>query len=182
MASIDWGITVVGMGLALLTGFLVFRFKRSIALPAPNGADRLGAVKQGVRRLLRNKMVLLMVGGAIGTYARYWLARWVGMQSWGQSFPYGTMIINVSGSFILGVAAIIILERLPPEHQGWYLLIGTGFCGGYTTFSTFEWETYKLVRDGSWGLALANVFGSVIAGFIGVLLAVALVQLIFPNR
>ena len=67
-------------------------------------------------------------------------------------------------------------------HQNWYLLLGTGFCGGYTTFSTFEWETYKLVRDGSWWYALANAFGSLLAGFIGILLAVALVGAIFPKE
>jgi CrcB protein len=132
--------------------------------------------------LLRNKMLILMLGGAIGTYARYWIGRWVSTQSWGQTFPAGTLIINVSGSFILAVAAVIILERLPPEHQDWYLLVGTGFCGGYTTFSTFEWETFKLVRDGSWGLALLNVFGSVLAGFLGVLLGVVLAGLVFPRR
>jgi CrcB protein len=131
--------------------------------------------------LMRHKMVWLLVGGAVGTYARYWLGKWIGGQPWAQGFPYGTMIINVSGSFILGAAAVIILERLPPEHGDWYLLVGTGFCGGYTTFSTFELETYRLVRDGSWWLALGNVFGSVAAGFLGVVLGVALVNFLFPR-
>ncbi len=127
-------------------------------------------------------MVWLLIGGAVGTYARYRVGRWFNLQSWGQSFPYGTLFINVSGSFILGIAAVLILERMRPEYQDWYLLIGTGFCGGYTTFSTFEWETFKLVRDGSWPLALANVFGSVLAGFVGVILGVALVNSVLPKR
>jgi CrcB protein len=129
--------------------------------------------------LLRNKMLMLMLGGAIGTYARYWLSRWFGGQPWAQSFPYGTFVINVTGSFILGAAAVFILERLSPAHQDLYLLIGTGFCGGYTTFSTFEWETFKLIRDGSWLYAFANVFGSVFAGFLGLLLGVILADLFF---
>jgi CrcB protein len=130
----------------------------------------------------RNKMVMVMLGGAIGSLLRYWLGRWFNSQPWGQGFPYGTLFINVTGSFILAAGAVLILERLPPKHQDWYLLLGTGFCGGYTTFSTFEWETYKLVRDGSWLLALANVLGSVLAGFAGVVLAVILVAALFPKR
>jgi CrcB protein len=143
--------------------------------------ERLGPVGRWLTSLLRNKMLMLMLGGALGTCARYWLSRWINLHPWAQDFPYGTLVINVSGSFILGVAATVLLERLPPEYQGWYLFIGTGFCGGYTTFSTFEWETFQLVRDGSWGLALGNVLGSVLAGFAGVLLGVALVNALFPR-
>jgi CrcB protein len=127
-------------------------------------------------------MLLLMVGGAIGTLLRYWVGKWFGAQPWGQVFPWGTLVINVSGSFILGLAGIIILEGLPVEYQDWYLLIGTGFCGGYTTFSTFELETYKLVSNGSYWYALGNVLGSVLAGYVGVLLGVAIGRLIFPER
>lgn len=126
-------------------------------------------------------MLWLMVGGAVGTLARYWIGRWAASHPWGQAFPSGTLIVNVLGSFVLGMAAVIVLERLPPEYVGWYLLIGTGFCGGFTTFSTFEWETFKLVRAGAWWLALANVVGSVGAGFLGVLLAVALTHFLVPG-
>jgi fluoride exporter len=130
----------------------------------------------------RHKMIWLVVGGAVGTYARYWVSQWFNAQPWAQGFPYGTMVINVSGSFILGLAAAIILERLPPQHQDWYLLIGTGFCGGYTTFSTFSWETARLIRDGSWQLAMANVAGSVVAGLAGVFLALVVIDSLFPRN
>jgi CrcB protein len=142
----------------------------------------LNLLTQWLLLVARNKMVMVILGGAVGSVLRYWLGRWFNSQPWGQGFPYGTLFINVTGSFILAAGAVIILERLPPKHQDWYLLLGTGFCGGYTTFSTFEWETYKLVRDGSWLLALANVLGSVLAGFVGVVLGVILASALFPKR
>jgi CrcB protein len=132
--------------------------------------------------ILTNKFVALTLGGALGTHARYWLSRWLDELAWGRGFPLGTFVINVTGSFILGLAAVVILERLPPSQQAWYLLIGTGFCGGYTTFSTFEWETFKLVRDGNFAFALLNIVGSVLVGFMGVVLAVVLMGLAFPRR
>lgn len=141
-----------------------------------------GSFIQWVSPILRNKMFVIMLGGAIGSYARYLLARWCDSQPWGQGFPWGTFIINVTGSFILGATAVIVLERMPPGHQELYFLIGTGFCGGFTTFSTFEWETFKLVRDRSYLFALGNVLGSVVAGFVGVLLGVVLVSVLFPRE
>jgi CrcB protein len=128
----------------------------------------------------RNKMILLIVGGALGTCLRYWVGNWFKSHPWGQTFPYGTLFINVTGSFILGFAVTFIPLRVPLEHQGsWTLLVGVGFCGGYTTFSTFSVETATLISDGSWGLALANVLGSVVAGLAAVFLAVLLVHLLF---
>src|SRR5260370_250395 len=142
-----------------------------LALPARAGGGPMSGdwdrLKEWLQRLMRQRMFLLMIGGALGTHARYSVGPGFNLHPRAQNFPYSTLVINVSGSFILGIAAVIITERLPPEYGYWYLLVGTGFCGGYTTFSTFEWETFQLVRNGSWPLALANVVVSVLAGFLG---------------
>lgn len=129
-----------------------------------------------------SKVAVLSLGGAVGVNARYWLAKWLGEIAWAKGFPLGTFVINVSGSFVLGVVAAMILERLPPGHYNWYLLLGTGFCGGFTTFSTFEWETFSLVRDGSLWMALVNIAGSVAAGFAALVAGVALSGLVLPRQ
>jgi len=146
----------------------------------------MDAVYSTFRAVLTSNVMVLAVGGALGTNARYWLALWLNEASWRthgtwlSSFPLGTFIINVTGSFILGLVGTVFLERL--DHREWFLLLGTGFCGGYTTFSTFEWETLQLLRDGSWMMAAVNVVGSVAVGFIGVVLGAVLGNLIFPRQ
>jgi CrcB protein len=142
----------------------------------------VAAVGTWLLGLLTHKIVLVSAGGALGTCARYYVSIWIGAPMWARGFPVGTFVINVSGSFILGAVAVLIRQRLPPEYGYWYLLIGTGFCGGYTTFSTFEYETYQLVSLGSWLMAFANVALSVVAGFVGVVVAIALVNILFPSR
>jgi fluoride exporter len=138
-----------------------------------NAANRTRAnrVSDLMRVVLSHPIVLVGFGSAVGGVLRYYLGRWVDERLGATGFPWGTFIVNVSGSFVLGVIALLVLERLPPDYRWAYLLLGIGLCGGFTTFSTFEWETYQLVRDGSMWLALANVAGSVACGFAGILLA-----------
>src|SRR5688572_4624712 len=111
----------------------------------------------------RNKMLfvfLVMFGGALGSLARYELGSFVGSQEWAKTFPFGTLIINVVGSFVLGVV-VVVVDRLGPDYKAWMLLCGTGFCGGFTTFSAFELETYELLLHRRVGPALVYVVGSV---------------------
>ena len=122
---------------------------------------------------------LIAVGSAAGGNLRFWLGAWVHARQWPGGLPWGTILINVSGSFLVGLFAAAFLERLDPGRREAYLLLGTGFCGGYTTFSAFELETYRLVRDGHWPAALANVGVSVAAGLLAVALGVALGHQIF---
>ena len=101
------------------------------------------------------------VGGFLGANARYLIGAWVGSRM-GSAFPYGTLVINVSGSFILGVIMGLVDARaLSPAFR---LAAGVGFVGAYTTFSTFTYETMRLVEDGSSLLAVVNVAGSLLAG------------------
>ncbi|NTW66153.1 MAG: fluoride efflux transporter CrcB, partial [Nitrospirae bacterium] len=79
--------------------------------------------------------------------------------------PLGTFVINVSGSFLIGLLMTLMAERFTVNPQ-WRLLLVVGFLGAYTTFSTFEYETGALLKDGEWTFAMLNIILSVVAGFI----------------
>jgi fluoride exporter len=134
-------------------------------------------------QILLHPIFLVGIGSAVGGVSRYYLGRWIDLHYRGEGgMPWGTFTINVSGSFILGVVGLIVLERLPANYRAFYLLMGTGFCGGFTTFSTFEWETFQLVRNGNWWIALVNVLGSFFCGFLGIFSAVLLVYGLLGRR
>src|SRR5262245_1686303 len=107
------------------------------------------------------KYLVVGLGGFIGANARYIVGQWAG-QKWGTQFPYGTFIINITGSFILGLFATLMLRFA--WNDNWRLLIAIGFVGAYTTFSTFEYETLELIAQGTWARAGMNILGSVVFG------------------
>ena len=95
------------------------------------------------------------------------------MGRFGGRFPLGTLVVNVSGSFLVGVLMTLLTERLP-LHPNWRLLLVAGFLGGYTTFSSFEYETFRAVQDGGKWIGLINVAGSVLMGYAAVWLGAAI--------
>jgi CrcB protein len=113
--------------------------------------------------IIRNG-IIVGIGGFVGAIVRYALAVWIG-QAWGRAFPLGTFVINVSGSFLIGLLMTLFTERYSFD-PAWRLLFVVGFLGAYTTFSTFEYETGKLINDSEWLFAAMNVVLSVTAGFV----------------
>jgi len=116
------------------------------------------------------------LGGFVGAITRFWVGVYIANRM-GTRFPYGTFVINISGSFIIGLVITVLAERssLSPN---WRYLIPIGFVGAYTTFSTFEFETLRAIQDGQIAIGMLNVFGSVIAGFIAVWLGVITAKLL----
>jgi CrcB protein len=120
------------------------------------------------------RYLLVLIGGGIGALARYIAASAI-MTRFGGKFPLGTLVINVSGSFLIGFLMTVLTERLQLD-PAWRLLLVVGFLGGYTTFSSFEWETYTAVRAGGLWTGMLNVGSSVMLGYIAVWLGARLAQ------
>lgn len=105
-----------------------------------------------------DKVLWVSVGAVIGANARYFLGVWAA-ERFGTAFPYGTFIINLTGSLVVGFFLTLATQRalIDPRYR---LLIAVGFCGSYTTFSTYTYESINLMLAGSWGLGLLNLLGS----------------------
>ena len=108
------------------------------------------------------RILLIALFGAVGTLARYGLQGLVQVRT-GGTFPYGTLLVNLSGCFLVGLIVQFTMNRMIISPD-WRMAIAVGFFGGYTTFSSFGWETAKMMEDGEWLRASAYVTASVVAG------------------
>ena len=118
------------------------------------------------------RFALIAIFGAVGTLLRYGIQVFTQVQT-GSTFPWGTLLINLTGCFLLGLVGQITLNRMMVSPD-WRVAITVGFFGGYTTFSSFGWETAKMLEGGEWLPATGYVATSVV---IGLLLSVVGIRL-----
>lgn len=116
----------------------------------------------------------IALGAVVGASARYFLSGYIA-RSFASSFPYGTLIINITGSLVLGFFLVLASERMLLDVR-WRWLIAIGFCGSYTTFSSYAFETFALVEQGQWLMVAWNVVASNVLCLVSVLLGAALAR------
>jgi CrcB protein len=116
----------------------------------------------------------ISVAAILGANLRYVISR-LAAKEFGPVFPYGTLIINIVGSFIVGLFVIWTTERVLVDPR-WRLLVVVGFCGSFTTFSSYAFESMSLFERGQWGLMLANVFANNLLCLAGALAGMAVAR------
>lgn len=122
---------------------------------------------------------MISVGAALGANARYWLGLWVS-DKWGTSIPWGTFVVNMTGCFLIGLyLALAVRFAWSP---GWRLFVVIGLLGGYTTFSSFGYEAYALLVQGSYERAAAYAFGSTVIGLLSVWFGTVAARLLMVLR
>lgn len=117
------------------------------------------------------RFLWICLAGALGTGARYLVGLWA-TQRFGTSFPYGTLLVNITGCFLIGLVlqSAVIVASFPPTLR---LALTTGFMGGLTTYSSFSYETTRLAQSGARGAAIANFGVTTAACFAAVMLGIA---------
>jgi CrcB protein len=116
------------------------------------------------------KILWISIGAILGVNLRYWVGDWAA-QRFGSGFPYGTLIINLTGSFLLGLVVSMTMEHfiIDPRLR---IFIIVGFLGSYTTFSTYAYESIALISLGQWGWGIFNLLGSSLLGALFALLGI----------
>lgn len=122
------------------------------------------------------KILAVVVGGGAGAAARYLVSEWAASR-YGAAFPYGTLIANVVGCFIIGAFMTLATERFIVNPY-WRLLVAAGFIGGLTTFSSFSYETFRLLQDAQPGLAIGNILLNLGLGFLATWLGICTSRLL----
>lgn len=118
-----------------------------------------------------NRYLVVLAGSGFGGVVRYALGAWI-MARYGGRFPLGTFLINISGAFLIGLAMTLLTERWQPDPN-WRLFVVVGVLGGYTTFSSLEYETLQAMRQGESRIGLIYAAGSILAGYLAVWLGAA---------
>jgi CrcB protein len=132
-------------------------------LPTGHGRTVDGVLQDLLGRysVARVRAAAVLTGGAVGTLARAGVAEALPRRP--GEWPWATFIVNLFGALLLGWLLTRLAERVAPRRY-WRFLLGTGFCGAVTTFSTFQIETFDLVRTGHAGVAISYALGSIVAG------------------
>ena len=121
------------------------------------------------------KTLMIALGGAGGAVARYLLSLWM-QQKWPMAFPFGTLTVNIAGSFFIGLIYVLIVEKMV-LHPDWKNVFIVGFLGAFTTFSTFSLEVVTLIENGRVGAGVLYVVASVMFCLAAAWFAMALARL-----
>jgi len=124
-------------------------------------------------------LMVIALGGALGAVARYGISGWV--QGWmNTTFPLGTLVVNVTGSFLLGLSLYLLESTAPTTEMRSFVTIG--FLGAFTTFSTFSYEAVVLLQGGEWARGGLYVGGSLVLGLAGLLMGLGLGSFVLQAR
>jgi fluoride exporter len=129
-------------------------------------------LRNAYNRIHMDHILIISIGAALGANARYWIGGWAA-DRFGTAFPYGNLIINVFGSFMVGIIITMMTERFIVEPS-WRIFIAIGFFGSFTTFSSYTFESLALILSGQWILGIFNLFGSSFLGGLAALLGILL--------